>query len=176
MKTGEEMYQYCWDNKYGVGASKKWGIKHFDLIADALDPDENVLMCMIGMKNKNDGTYAFAFTDKRIIMAKQNVIGSGVQSINYDYVNDVSMRKTLTQGYIEMDTMKEKFTVTLPIQTVAAVNDSIHQVLNQVQNKTAAPAGQTSAADEILKYKNLLDMGAITQNEYDQKKRELLGS
>lgn len=31
-----------------------------------------------------------------------------------------------------------------------------------------------SAADEILKYKNLLDMGAITQEEYDAKKRELL--
>ena len=33
-----------------------------------------------------------------------------------------------------------------------------------------------SVADEILKYKNLLDMGAITQEEYDAKKRELLGS
>ncbi len=33
----------------------------------------------------------------------------------------------------------------------------------------------TSAADEILKYKQLLDMGAITQEEYDAKKKQLLG-
>ena len=31
-----------------------------------------------------------------------------------------------------------------------------------------------SSADEILKYKNLLDAGAITPEEYDQKKKKLL--
>lgn len=34
---------------------------------------------------------------------------------------------------------------------------------------------EVSPADEILKYKNLLDAGAITQEEYDDKKRQLLG-
>ena len=33
---------------------------------------------------------------------------------------------------------------------------------------------QTSIADEILKFKQLLDMGAITQEEFDAKKKELL--
>ena len=32
-----------------------------------------------------------------------------------------------------------------------------------------------SAADEILKFKNLLDIGAITQEEFDTKKKQLLG-
>ncbi|MBF9874628.1 SHOCT domain-containing protein, partial [Clostridioides difficile] len=31
-----------------------------------------------------------------------------------------------------------------------------------------------STADEILEYKNLLDMEAITQEEFDAKKKELL--
>lgn len=34
---------------------------------------------------------------------------------------------------------------------------------------------QTSAADELKKYKELLDMGAITQEEFDEKKKQLLG-
>ena len=34
---------------------------------------------------------------------------------------------------------------------------------------------QTSAADEIKKFKELLDMGAITQEEFDSKKKQLLG-
>ena len=38
----------------------------------------------------------------------------------------------------------------------------------------AAPVVQ-DAADEIRKYKELLDMGAITQEEFDAKKRQLLG-
>ena len=32
----------------------------------------------------------------------------------------------------------------------------------------------TSAADEILKFKQLLDMGAITQEEFEAKKKQLL--
>ena len=32
-----------------------------------------------------------------------------------------------------------------------------------------------SDADEILKYKKLLDAGAITQEEFDAKKKQLLG-
>ena len=34
---------------------------------------------------------------------------------------------------------------------------------------------QTSAADEIKKFKELLDMGAITQEEFGAKKKQLLG-
>lgn len=37
------------------------------------------------------------------------------------------------------------------------------------------PAAPTSVADEILKFKQLLDMGALTQEEFDAKKKELLG-
>ena len=36
------------------------------------------------------------------------------------------------------------------------------------------PTPTLSVADEILKFKQLLDMGAITQEEYDTKKAELL--
>ena len=36
------------------------------------------------------------------------------------------------------------------------------------------PVSQGSVADEILKFKQLLDMGAITQEEFDTKKKELL--
>jgi predicted Zn-dependent peptidase len=32
-----------------------------------------------------------------------------------------------------------------------------------------------SVADELKKFKELLDMGAITQDEFDTKKKELLG-
>lgn len=38
-----------------------------------------------------------------------------------------------------------------------------------------APGGQVSAADEIMKYKALLDQGIITQEEFEAKKRQLLG-
>lgn len=39
----------------------------------------------------------------------------------------------------------------------------------------AAPIAAVSVADEIKKFKELLDMGAITQEEFDTKKKQLLG-
>ena len=36
-------------------------------------------------------------------------------------------------------------------------------------------SASTSTADEIMKLKNLLDMGILTQEEFDLKKKELLG-
>lgn len=39
----------------------------------------------------------------------------------------------------------------------------------------AASLSASSSADEILKFKNLLDMGVITQEEFDAKKKQLLG-
>ena len=39
----------------------------------------------------------------------------------------------------------------------------------------AAPVAAVSVADEINKFKELLDMGAITQEEFDGKKKQLLG-
>jgi len=41
--------------------------------------------------------------------------------------------------------------------------------------KKTAPKKTVSVADEIKKFKELLDAGAITQKEYDTKKKELLG-
>jgi hypothetical protein len=42
-------------------------------------------------------------------------------------------------------------------------------------NATQAPPPQQSVADELLKFKSLLDSGAITQAEYDAQKKKLLG-
>lgn len=46
--------------------------------------------------------------------------------------------------------------------------------VSQEEPQAAAPAA-SSAADELLKFKQLLDMGAITEVEYNAKKAQLLG-
>lgn len=52
-----------------------------------------------------------------------------------------------------------------------------HGLLGEVEiipEETVDAAPAFSPADEIKKYKELLDMGAITQDEFDAKKRQLL--
>jgi uncharacterized membrane protein len=50
------------------------------------------------------------------------------------------------------------------------------QVSNDTGFSYATPTPQThNSADDIAKYKSLLDSGVITQEEFDTKKKQLLG-
>ena len=50
------------------------------------------------------------------------------------------------------------------------------EVICKTRESASAPAqSPLSGADEILKYKQLLDMGAITQEEFNAKKKQILG-
>ena len=76
------------------GQNRKWGEKHFGLIASELQPDEDVLMAFIGLHNyqsmtKHDSNYAYAVTNKRILMGQKKLVGQALQSVMLDQVNDV---------------------------------------------------------------------------------------
>lgn len=58
-------------------------------------------------------------------------------------------------------------------ETLSALQLAVEQVGDSVAAESSAEQ-VTSSADEILKFKQLLDMGAITQEEFDAKKKRLL--
>ena len=55
----------------------------------------------------------------------------------------------------------------------------VNFIRQRIDEIKSAPAGgviqQISPAEELKKFKELLDMGVITQEEFDAKKKELLG-
>lgn len=110
-------------------------------------------------------------------MAQQKLIGQNFQTVEIDNLNDVTMCTGLLMGTITVDTIKEKFNVAVNKLAATSINNKIHDVLGSLkQNKNASTIVQSSSsADEILKFKNLLDMGVISQEEFDKKKSELLG-
>lgn len=66
----------------------------------------------------------------------------------------------------------------LTYQSASASAQEILSVLSLLysnkETKNIQNNPSPNAADEILKYKNLLDLGAITQEEFESKKRQLL--
>ena len=58
-----------------------------------------------------------------------------------------------------------------------AVHSQLAKIINEVQIEKAYQANTTtqSNADELKKFKELLDSGVITQEEFDAKKKQLLG-
>jgi hypothetical protein len=53
------------------------------------------------------------------------------------------------------------------------ISEIKNEEVMQNQNNTVVPA--SSPIDDIKKYKELLDIGIITQEEFDAKKKQLLG-
>ena len=183
LNTAQEMYQYCRDNNLGSGFNEKWGLKHFGLIQNNLIDGEKVLLPFIGFYNyssmtKHSGYFAYAITNKRILMAQKKLFGETGQTVSLDNINDITYKSGFVWGVLTIDTIKEVFNVGLDKKSA----DKIHKaVISQFQkykdsNKsgTDVTAYARSSAKKIKEFKELLDMGAITQEEYEKKKIELL--
>lgn len=184
LKTAEEMYEYCLDHGLGKGFSRSQALKHFKLLENALQPGEQPKVCFIGLHNyvsmtKHDNNFAYAVTNKRIVMAQKRVIGESVQSVSLDNVNDITFQSGLAFGVVHIDTIKEDFNVALDKAAAKNIFEAVHDAVMYAKNSAAAQpeqaSGPASGADEILKYKSLLDAGIITQEEFDAKKKQILG-
>lgn len=145
------------------------------------------------------GRYMKVYDNRAIIGVKAGVgafitgnVSDGEKTIYYKDCIGVQFKESGVQiGYLQLETasgimnMKQSnffnensFTFDTTVQT----NDKMREVADYVRSKVeeAKNGGQTtakevSAADELKKFKELLDMGIITQEEFDAKKKQLLG-
>ncbi len=185
LQTAEGMYHYCVENNYGTGWNENWGVKHFKVIENNLMNVEEVIMTFIGFHNyqsasKHDQNFAYAITNKRIVMAQKNIIaGETLQTISLENINDITFKSGIILGVMTIDTIKEVFNVGLGKQSAQKINAKVIEVLETLKIKKSQgikdAAATVSAADEIKKYKELLDMNVITQEEFETKKKQLLG-
>lgn len=118
-------------------------------------------------------------TTWRIILGqKQTIAGEKFNTVSLNNINDITFKSGLMFGIVTIDTIKETFNVALSKNFAKAVNTRINEVIEEVKgisvNKVRVSNNTSSVADEILKFKELLDMGAITQDEFDAKKKQLL--
>lgn len=75
---------------------------------------------------KHDNNYAYAISNKRIIMAQKKLIGETLQSVAINNLNDVTLSTGLVLGIITIDTIKEKFNVGVAKHVDRSINSVIH--------------------------------------------------
>ncbi len=82
----------------------------------------------------------------------------------------------LTNPYIKFEVKNEEYKL-CGYYDISKVKTKLEEAVNMAQasgNTPAAPAAG-SPIEELKQYKELLDMGIITQEEFDAKKKQLLG-
>lgn len=121
--------------------------------------------------NASDGEKTIFYTDCVGVQFKE----SGIQ-IGYLQLETASGIMNMKQSNFFNE---NSFTFDTSVQS----NEKMREVADYVRGRvntikkgaTQKQESQISLADEIKKFKELLDMGAITQEEFDAKKKQLLG-
>ncbi len=124
------------------------------------------VMCVISIVAKNtekDGKAHIAVAILLFISATYNTISctSGDEFISFDFPYTVLIAIWFA---IVVVAFAKRSSLIAGSESKAAVQKT---VINNIQ--------ETTSADELKKYKDLLDAGAITQEEFDAKKKQLLG-
>jgi len=136
------------------------------------------------------------YTDKVIIKRKGALAKmtqgffKGEKTIYLKQITGIQIKwaGTFINGYIQftvpggienkkgiMDATKDENTVVFAKKNNELVNN-IKEKIEEIQQQTLKGQliKQLSPADEIIKYKELFDVGAITENEFNTKKKQLL--
>lgn len=141
------------------------------------------------------------YPDKCVIRTKVGIgsflsgnVTDGEKTIYYVDCIGVQFKKpSLTIGYLQLETASglmnnkgsnffNENTFTWESNDLNGTMEEVYQYVKRRVDKAknpgasapAAAAPALSVADELLKFKQLLDMGVLTQEEFDAKKKELL--
>lgn len=146
-------------------------------LPNIIEDDETITYATSGFLNGS--TWLIVSTNKRVIFLDKGMFfGLKQIEIPLDKINSIGHTKGLVLGSIEIWDGASKMEITqvnkktlLPF--VNAVNKSRQE--NKLAQRQTVQTQTLSGADEILKYKSLLDSGIITQEEFNKKKKDILG-
>ena len=146
------------------------------------------------------GRHITVYPDKCVLKVEATIgsfitgnITDGEKTIYYmDCVGVQYKRSAFTIGYLQLETPgmtmnngasnffnENSFTFDTTVVSNEYMDQVAAYVKKQVEackrNRNAPTVAALSPADEIKKYKELLDSGVISQEEFDAKKKQLLG-
>ena len=101
-----------------------------------------------------------------------NSYNGGTLNLQYEKIISVNKNDAMKMIVINIGTAK-------PISFLNLLNynevfEFINKKISEISNEKAS-VNSIGAADELKKYKDLLDQGIITQEEFDAKKKQILG-
>lgn len=154
MKTAEEMQRYCRENNTGRGMSKEWDFYHFKVIEEAMDTDEYAVFCFMGLQNvtkllESNGFYAYALTNKRLVIAQQQGFGRSLREISYRDLNNIRA----TGENVVVDASKWEPNIQVSSDEAKSIQrilgDLMPEILKAKRQHGSQGDGEIDAVDEI---------------------------
>lgn len=150
-------------------------------LPNILRDEEIIMYATSGFMDGN--TWLITLTNRRILFLDRGMI-YGLKQVDMpiEKINSISYKKGLVFGSITIYHGSGNMEVKqISKTTIAPLTEAINKEIEEHNNKSSLvkPPNETSdfsLADELFKFKQLLDDGAITQEEYDDMKKNLLNN
>ena len=160
------------------GFSSSFVKKEVKYLYEALNPNEKVYGVTNG--NMDGNTWIIACTDKRILFVDKGLLyGVRHAEILIDKITSITYKSGLVLGEINIQCGSE----TKSIKNVSKLStapfvDVVHKSMELFNNQKPIEIQNqpVSVADELLKFKSLLDAGLITESDFEKQKGKLLNS
>lgn len=145
---------------------------------------------------KSNGKFTVTVDDNNVKIQPRGMMNflnkggsKGEKSIPLKSITAIQFKEPkLTTGYIQfaysgssetkggtMSAVKDENTITFIKSELELARELVDLIESKRHENKSEPIQQISAADELIKYKGLLDAGVLTQEEFDAKKKQLLG-
>lgn len=191
--SAQQLLDYMVSNGLGFAMdTKKMALNSCALFLEQLKPAEEIEYAFIATvkPEKMDEIMGaiWGITNQRLLIAKRKILGDYTQSISLEHINDVSMNNSgigkLGLGKITIDTIRENITATTNIRYADTIYSGLQKIIEQKRlaftetpksNAGASHTIEKSVAEQIMEFKQLLDLNIITQEEFEAKKKQLLG-
>lgn len=191
MKTLSEIKDYMIENatyEYDLDSQaiiKGKLDKQIEFVLSYIRPEEEVKFAVLtssiynGYKITCGGNSILLITSDRILYGQKGKIFSTLKFVNIDDCRDIEAETFgIFGGQIKINTMTELIRFgTMKSQTtrIASLIDDIIQKVLHSKKANEKPIIKQTPIDELKKMKELLDLGIITQDDFERKKKQILG-
>lgn len=187
MRTAEEMFAYYHENVEHKKKAGLFGIEvsgpddslfHYEYLVSLLDDDEYVMTFFWGyiyrqvyMQEHKEIKWTYMFTNKRLIAKCDD---AGWQILRYEKINNILVSAERREVCFDTDGWYRGLAdVKIYHEDIDFIKRELAEVMpyiREIQQKKFLG----SPAEEIRRFKELCDDGIITEEEFEDRKKELL--
>lgn len=150
--------------------------KEVNYLPEILNPDEHILSLISGFLDGN--TWVIALTEERLIFLDKGMFyGLKQREIPLDKINSISQKRGLLLGSVTIQDGATAIKIdNIDKAVIGPFIDSLNNAIKSFKSPIVkSKARKDTSIDDLLKLKMLLDEGVLSQEEFDFKKKQLLG-
>ncbi|UQS85805.1 PH domain-containing protein (plasmid) [Apilactobacillus apisilvae] len=150
-------------------------------LPDIIDDDETIKYAVSGFLEGDNDSVLVVVTDKRVIFENKKILfGSSNTEIPLNMVNNVSYNSGMLMAKLMVTSGTKTYTISqVPKKSVHDVAETIRteteNAKHKKQNSEKPKNNSNDGINDLRKLKQLVDENVITQEDFEAKKKQILG-